>query len=67
MKITDTMVLAILKKGFNYEAKNVDVDFETEVPLEAFGVEESNSRMVMKVTCKVESLTMKINEESNEF
>ena len=28
MKITDTMVLALLKKGFTYEGKEIDMEFE---------------------------------------
>ena len=63
MKITDTMVLAVLKKGFAYEAKNVDIEFETEIPLSSFGLDESDGRIKMQMSCKVESLTMKIHEE----
>lgn len=68
MKITDTMVLALLKKGFGYEAKNIDIEFETEVPLSAFGVEdEQTPDMKVKMNVKVESIKMTINEEVNEF
>lgn len=62
MKITDTMVLALLKKGFEYQAKNIEVECETDIPLSALTFEETDAVMKMKIKCKVESLSMEIND-----
>ena len=67
MKITDTMVLALLKKGFGYEIENMDVEFETEIPMSAFPVEETKETVKIKMNCKVKGMKITINEEVNEF
>lgn len=60
IKITDTMVLALLKKGMTYEIE--EYEMEMEVPLGIFlGDEESNS--IIKITGKVKGFKMDITQD----
>ena len=59
-KITDTMVLALLKKGMTYEIE--EYEMEMEVPLSNFlEYEESNS--VIKITGKVKGFKMEVTQD----
>lgn len=61
-KITDTMVLALLKKGFSQEGKNAKMEFE--VPLETFGFDSEDAQgKSMKMNFEMESYTMTITQD----
>ena len=58
MKISDTMVLAVLKKGLM-------VDTNIEMDLDFIG--DSPKPMKVNIQCKIGSYKITINEEGNEF
>ena len=60
MKITDTMVLALLKKGVAYQINNMDMEFETEYPIGILLGDENAPALKMKCTCKMESFKLEI-------
>ena len=60
MEITEKMVLALLKKGFEYELE--DAEMEIEIPLSTFTGDFENESM-MKMTCKYTGLKMKISQD----
>lgn len=57
MTITENMVLALLKKGMEYELENCEMDFSVEVPLNTTTMEDplvdDKSAMVIKGNCKI--------------
>ena len=61
MKITNTMVLALLQKGMSYEME--DLEMEYEVPMNIFGIgdEDSDNNMVIRMTVK--SMKMEITND----
>ena len=48
IKITDTMVLALLKKDMIYEFEECDMDMEIEMPLNFLGEEDISLKMKIK-------------------
>lgn len=61
-KITDTMVLALLKKGYTHEGQNAKMEFE--VPLETFGLDVEDVKgtsMVMKF--EIEKYSVSISQD----
>ena len=62
MKLTDTMVLALMKKGMEVHGENMEMDMDINIP----GYNDVMGKA--KVTVKVGSYTLKINDGSgNEF
>ena len=55
MEITEKMVLALLRKGFEYELE--DAEMEIEIPLSA----ENESMMKMNIKCT--GLKMRISQD----
>lgn len=64
MKISDTMVLALLKKGLAVEGENIDMDMDMNFDL-GFAGEPMPMNVKMKV--KIGSYKIEINEEGSEF
>ena len=64
MKISDTMVLALLKKGLAVEGKNIDMDMDMNLDL---GFAGEPMPMNVKMNVKIESYKIEINEEGSEF
>ena len=65
MKISDTMVLALLKKGLMVEGNDIDMDTNIEMDLDFIG--DSPKPMKVNIQCKIGSYKITINEEGNEF
>lgn len=65
MKISDTMVLALLKKGLAVEGNDIDVDSTIEMDLDFIG--ESPKPMKVNIKCRIGSYKVTINEEGSEF
>lgn len=59
-KITDTMVLALLKKGITYELD--EYEMEMEVPLGIL-LGDEESKATIKVTGKVKGFKMDITQD----
>jgi len=64
-KITDTMVLSLMKKGFVYEAKDVDVNMDMKMPLSALTMDDDHADVFveMKMTCKVGEYKIKLSSD----
>lgn len=64
MKISDTMVLALLKKGLAVEGENIDMDMDMKFDL---GYGDEPQPMNVNVKVKIGSYKVTINEEGSEF
>jgi len=61
-KLSDTMILALLKKGYTQEGENVKMEFE--VPLEAFGFDAEDVKgKAMKMNFEVGKYSMTITQD----
>ncbi len=58
MKISDVILTAIVKKGFLYDAKNVDMEFQ--IPMSAIIDGEDVSNVVIKF--KADHMSLKIEK-----
>ena len=65
MKISDTMVLALLKKGLAVEGVNIDMETNMEVDLDF--LDEGPKPMKINIKCTIGSYKVTINEEGSEF
>ena len=65
MKTSDTMVLALLKKGLAVEGNDIDMDTTIEMDLDFLG--EGPKPMKVNIQCKIGSYKVTINEEGSEF
>lgn len=65
MRISDTMVLALLKKGLAVEGEDIDVDTNIEMDLDFTG--ENPNPMKVNIKCTIGSYKIQINEEGSEF
>lgn len=52
-KLTEKMVLALLGKGMKYEIEDMDMEYEINVPLGIFGIEEDSGEGNMGITIKM--------------
>ena len=59
MEITEKMALALLKKGFEYELE--DAELEMEIPISTFTRDFEDETMI-KMTFKYAGLKMKISK-----
>ena len=60
IKITDKMVIALLKKGLTYEVD--DYDMEIEVPMSAFSGDEEDTE-VMNMKAKMKGFRLQITQD----
>ena len=65
MKISDTMVLALMKKGLSVEGENINVDTNMEMDLDFLG--DGPKPMKVNIKCTIGSYKVTINEEGSEF
>ena len=63
MKLSDTIITMILKKGFLYEAVNADMEFE--IPMSAFADAEHETVNNVRVKFKADRMSLKIDRSES--